>query len=382
MKRRRFVQVTALGGAAAIMPQALLSSDYNTSAEKPKTNIADALAHPRVSQSMPGLFPGKVVRVNHPGSVVEGKPVEELAFRMIADGMMSLTGEKRLNRAWLKLVSKKDRILLKVNPVAGELLSTSHAVTRSVVRQLKEAGIPLKHLIIFDRREFQMHETGYVEENYPGIRITGTECKDQQGSFLNAENKLYSLDRIDSDWYYWADCEMEYNDQTMPYMVNSGKYSYFSKTITRETDKIINLPILKNAGASVTLCMKNLAYGAITNTSRLHQQLWSDTCAEVCAFPPLRDKVVLNIADGLIGCFDKGPGANPQFITDYKTILLGTDPVAVDRIGYEIVLKKRIEEGIQQRDTPKGREFMEMAQKLQLGIADLDQINLTTLDLV
>jgi uncharacterized protein (DUF362 family) len=45
----------------------------------------------------------------------------------------------------------------------------------------------------------------------------------------------------------------------LPFMVNQGKYSYFSSIVTRQLDKIINLPIMKNAGASITLCLKNLA---------------------------------------------------------------------------------------------------------------------------
>ena len=131
---------------------------------------------------------------------------------------------------------------------------------------------------------------------------------------------------------------------------------------------------LKNAGASVTLCLKNLAYGSITNTGRLHKQLWADTIAEVCAFPPLRDKVVLNIVDGIKGCFNGGPGANPQFFTNYNTMLIGTDPVAVDRVGYDIVIKKRIDEGVQAEDTERGKMFMNMAQELKLGIADINKI--------
>jgi len=120
--------------------------------------------------------------------------------------------------------------------------------------------------------------------------------------------------------------------------------------------------------------MKNLAYGAITNTGRLHKPLWSETCAEVCAFPPLRDKVVLNIVDGLRGCYEGGPGANPQFICNYNTMLIGTDPVAVDRIGYEIVLKKRIEEGVQEEENPVGIKFMQMADDLGLGVSDPEKI--------
>ncbi len=146
-------------------------------------------------------------------------------------------------------------------------------------------------------------------------------------------------------------------------------------------DKIINIPILKNAGSSVTLCLKNLAYGVVSNTSRLHKDLWAETTAEVCAFPPIRDKVVLNILDGLKGCYNGGPGANPQFITNYNTLLLGSDAVAVDRVGYEIVIKKRIEEGIQKEDSAKGKNFLELAAKLDLGEADLEKIQLNSIEL-
>ena len=170
--------------------------------------------------------------------------------------------------------------------------------------------------------------------------------------------------------------EGEYDDETLPYMVNGGKYTYFSKICKEQVDKIINLPILKNAGASVTICMKNLAYGSVSNTGRLHKDLWSETTAEVCAFPPLRDKVVLNIVDGMIGCYQGGPGANPQYITDFKVMLFGTDPVAVDRIGYDIVYKKRVAEQITKEESPRGRQFMTMAQNLGLGTAEIEKIDL------
>ena len=340
----------------------------------PATNIADALAIPRTKDSMPGKYPGKVVKTVRAGSVVDGKPDPEMVYDMLKSSMLRLTGANNLKDAWRQFVDDKDIIGLKVNPVAGKMLTTSHAVTQAVVRQMEEAGISRANMVIWDRREMQLHETGYTEENYPGIRITGTECEDAGGGYYTPEGKLYSEERIDREHYFYADIEGEYDEATIPFMVNGGKHSYFTKICTRQITKIINLPILKNAGASVTLCMKNLAFGALSNTGRLHGTLWHPTCAYACAFPPLRDKTVLNIVDGLIGCFDGGPAANPQFICEYNTLLVGTDPVAVDRIGHEIVLAKRIEEGKQKEDRPGAIQFLELAQDLQLGVADIRRI--------
>lgn len=383
--RRRFFKIAAAGSlGAALMPPAFvqnLQAQESAPPEKPSTNIAEAMKYPRTAHSMPGKYPGKVVRVNHDKCIIDNEPVEQAAYQMIAQAMLSLTGAATLKEAWGQFVSPDEVIGLKVNPVAGKSLTTSHAVTRSVVKQLEESGIPLKNIVIWDRRLFQLEETGYNAENYPGVAIRGTEIKDSEGSFYDSDGKMYAEKMIDHDWYYWADCEDEYDAYTLPYMVNSGKYSFFTKICTQEVDKIINLPILKNAGPTVTLCMKNLAYGVITNTGRLHKQLWADTCAEVCAFPPVRDKVVLNIVDGIKGCFDGGPGANPQFICNYNTILIGTDPVAVDRTGYDIVIAKRIEEGVQEQELARGRKFMELSQELGLGIADPEKIEIREINL-
>ena len=378
MQRRNFFKsIAATGLGAALSPAIKSAPVYTADSVKPKTNIAEAMAVPRSTLSMPGKYPGRVVKVNNANAVVDGKPSEEEAYEMLKRCMLELTGEHDLSKAWLQFVGPDDVIGIKVNPVAGKLLTTSHAVTRSIVKQLEEAGIHRSNMMIWDRREMQLHETGYTEDNYPGIKIKGTECQDAQGGFINKDGKFYSEDRIDKKCYFFADVEGEYDAYTMPYMVNGGKNSYFTKICTEDVTKIINVPVLKNAGSAVTLCLKNLAFGAITNTGRLHQQLWHETCAYACAFSPLRDKVVLNIVDGLIGCFDGGPSANPQFMCNYNTLLVGSDPVAVDRIGHDIVIAKRIEEGIQVKDKPEAIRFMHLAEELKLGIADRNNISLT-----
>jgi uncharacterized protein (DUF362 family) len=381
VNRRNFLRLAGAGAAAAAaapMAQAVNAATLGTAEQqgKPATNIEDANKVPRNANSIPGLYPGRVAMSKSTISVKDNAIVETEVYDMIARTMLLLTEEKKLKKAWRKFVSPGDRIGLKVNPVAGKSLSTSHEVVRSVIAQLEESGIKRSQLTIWDRREFELTDAGFTPENYPGIRIVGTEQMDKDGLYYGKDGKLYGEHMIDRDWYYWADVEGEYDEYTMPYMVNGGKYSYFTKIVTQDLDKIINIPILKNAGMTVTLALKNLAFGSVSNTGRLHAKLWNETCAQVCAFAPLRDKVVLNIVDGIKGCFNGGPGANPQFFCDYQTILAATDPVAVDRIGYEIVLARRIAEGLQKEGTPAALEFMRQAESLSLGIADRASIDL------
>ena len=382
MQRRNFFRSIALGGVtAALSPIVKAAAPLIPAKEKPETNIKDALTIPRNDFSMPGKYPKKVIKANHPACIVDGKPSPAAAYDMLESCMLMLTKQSNVEQAWLQLVGKDDIIGLKVNPIGGKLLSTSHAVTQAIIRQLEKAGIPRKQIIIWDRREEDLKEAGFTAENYPGIEIIGTECRDENGSYVNAEGKFYGEERIDKNHYFYVDMEGEYDAYTMPYMINGGKYSYFSKIVTEKVTKIINVPIIKNAGSAITACMKNLSFGSLTNTARLHGAMWHDTCASACAFPPLRDKVVLNIADGLIGCFDGGPAANPQFICQYNTLLVGTDPVAVDRICHDLVINKRIREGIQSEDKAGSRDFMEMAQEMGLGIADIGAISLAEIEL-
>jgi hypothetical protein len=381
--RRKFVKIVAAGGMVAALPQitsgTMLGQDKSPA--KPATNISDALKVPRNVSSMPGRLPGAVVQAFHGRSIANDKVDLAVVDEMVRKSMMELTGTSSSVSAWKMFVTPEDVVGLKVNPVAGKTLTTSLEITHAIIKQLEEAGVPKKHIVIWDRREFELHEVGFTPDNFPGIKITGTERKDEKGSFYDSSGALYGKQMIDESWFYWADTESKYDAETLPYMVNEGKYSYFGKICTQEVTKIINIPILKNAGSTVTLALKNLAFGCISNTARLHKELWMETCAEVPAFAPIRDKVVLNIVDGIKGCYNGGPGANPKFFTEYKTVLVGTDPVAIDRIGYEIVLKKRLEEKIQKAESPSGRRFLELAQNLGLGTADLEKINLSKINL-
>jgi len=382
LNRRKFFTLLGAGSAAlAVKPLMGLNITNQQKPAKPSTNIGDAAKISRTTESMPGKYPGKVVHIKNSAAVVNDEPVEAAAYLMLRKAMLELTGQKNLKKAWRTFVNPGERIGLKVNPVAGATLTTSHAVVKSVIKQLTESGIKRDDIVIWDRREMELKDTGFTTDNYPGIRIIGTEQQDENGSFVDKEGKLYGERNIDKKWYYWADVEGEYDAETMPYMVNGGKFSYFTKIVTSEVDKIINIPILKNAGASITNAMKNLAFGSVSNTGRLHASLWNETCAEVCAFSPLRDKVVLNICDGLRGCFNGGPGANPQFICNYNSLLVSSDPVAMDRIAYDIIAEKRIAEGLQKAPAPEVMTFLTMATSLGLGVSEKDKITLKTFNL-
>ena len=95
----------------------------------------------------------------------------------------------------------------------------------------------------------------------------------------------------------------------------------------------------------------------------------------------LRDKVVLNVVDGLQACYDGGPGANPKFIYDANVLLFGSDPVAVDAVAHDIVVKERMDRGVQQVDAAGRSAFLEIAAGLGLGIAARDKLEIKDVSL-
>lgn len=57
-------------------------------------------------------------------------------------------------------------------------------------------------------------------------------------------------------------------------------------------------------------------------------------------------------------------------------IFVGTDPVAVDRVGHNVIVNKRIAMGVQTEDLKNASRFLDNAQKLGLGVSDNEKINL------
>lgn len=379
MDRRGFLRVSALGVSALAAGMVRGQQSAPAPAVSPgtvATNVDAVRDIPKTGSSMPGRYPGRVVKLDTGNACRDGVVSRESAREAVARGMLALTGETDLARAWQQFVTPDDVVGVKLNPIGGLLLSNRLEVVEAIVEGLVLAGLERNRILLWDRRLFQLHEAGFTPDRFPGVQIVGTEVRGPNGEFFDGEGRLWSRDNLDYQALpYVADLEGRYNRDTLPYMINEGTHSYFSRLVTRVCTKVINVPVLKNAGNSVTLCLKNLSFGSLSNTARLHA-IWARAVSEPCAFPCLRDKVVLNIVDGFRACYDGGPGANPAFIYDANLMLFGTDPVAVDTVGYEVVLAERVAREVVRGDHPRGREFLGVAADLGLGITDREGITL------
>jgi len=249
----------------------------------------------------------------------------------------------------------------------------------AVIDWLVSCGLPKKNIIIWDRFDFMLRDAGYTPERFPGIAIEGLQTMDEAAAegktqdnskWLKPDGSHVSVPNFDQEVYYWADVE---GPKDLPYLnqhVFDGKHSYFGKLLTKKLTKIINLPVFKNTGNAISMATKNIGYGAVCNTNRLHAPLFLDVCVEVPAFWPVRDKMVLNITDGLRSQYDGGPDKNAKFAYIDNRLYFASDPFALDMICHAKIVAKRKEMGVAVNENPRFTEYLRYAEKLGLGIAD------------
>jgi hypothetical protein len=342
---------------------------------KPKTNIEDALKVPRTAHSLPGPFPGKVIEVNDPNAMPEGKPDAKVIAAMFEKGLSKLT-EKSFKDSFGLFFAKSDVVGIKVNPVGPGLISTRLELVDAVIAWLEAGGLARKNIVIWDRFDYMLKDAGFTAERYPGVAIEGLQTMDeaaQEGKtkdnsrWLAKDGTHVSAPNFDQGVFYWADVEGPKDLAYLNQHVFNGKHSYFGKLLTQKLTKIINIPVFKNTGNAISMATKNIGYGAVCNTNRLHGTLFLDVCVEVPAFPVVRDKLVLNITDALRAQYDGGPSENAKFAYLHNSLFFATDPFALDMVCHNILVEKRKSMGVSVNENPRFTEYLRYAERLGLG---------------
>jgi hypothetical protein len=394
LDRRDFFKLGGAVGAGLVLGGRTLSAfagpepGQNAPAPKsppprPKTNIEDALKVPRTAHSLPGPFPGKVVEVNDPKAMPDGKPDAKVIGAMFEKGLARLT-DKTLPASFGLFFAKNDMVGIKVNPVGPGLISTRLELVDAVIAWLEAGGLPRKNIVIWDRFDYMLKDADFTPERYPGVGIEGLQTMDeaaQEGKtqdntrWLAKDGAHVSAPNFDQNVFYWADVEGPKDLAYLNQHVFNGKHSYFGKLLTQRLTKIINIPVFKNTGNAISMATKNIGYGAVCNTNRLHDPLFLDVCVEVPAFPVIRDKLVLNITDALRAQYDGGPAENAKFAYLHNSLFFATDPFALDMVCHNLLVEKRKSMKVAVNENPRFTEYLRYAERLGLGVVSAPKLN-------
>ncbi len=337
--------------------------------------------------SMPGLYPGRVVSVSHPQAIVDGQYQKEPVAAMLRRGMCELTGAPDWIAAWRTFVEPGETVGIKLNPSSLPWVISAPEVVHEIIAGLEAAGIARKSIVLYDRYKNLFLKAGMDKWAPDGVRTSwATDYVD---------NVQQRMDGYDPD--HWMDMQL-----TLPGFTFDDEHarrSYAAVFISREVDKLVNLCLLKHhQSAGITFALKNMSHGLVNNVNRSHSSPMLNACGAFIpasvSIPVIRDKTVLHIGDAVQALYHGGPVMKEEarkFIWLPKRMYFATDPVALDKIGWEELDRKRVEMGMKPlAEAPKDAfsgfvrmqpEHVDIAGALGLGIADRAKIDLRELNL-
>lgn len=280
----------------------------------------------------PATGTSRVVKVRHSGAWAGADTAQETVLQMLDDGLSTLTGIADKPSAWRALFNAGERVLLKVNCIDSSL-PTPPVVTYAVAQRLIDAGLTPENILIFDRTDRELQSCGYkLNESGSGIRCHGSRGDGTEAALSQATVRFYK----------------EFD----------------------ECDAVINLPLPRSHPfAGITVALKN-HYGSVNQPMRLHGNS-CEAAADLNAQPNIRDKTRLIVGSALQVA--SGNWRNPE---TEDSLLLSFDPVALDTVARDILVRYREAQGQAAGSLIEVPRYLQKAQSLNLGATDVKLIEL------
>jgi hypothetical protein len=374
------------------------------------------------------LPPNRVVSVAASDMLVDAKYNPAAVGCAFDAGMRELTGEKTQAAAWSSLFSPSDVVGIKINCLGAPRVSSSVESVNAVVAGLKSAGVKENAIIVWDRRDAEFQKTGLkINKGATGVRVMGTSTQGEsilpwvegydrdvyvsfedgtlakfralcrtdffktasQRELFNSMTWLWMLSRMGDERAKTYEPEMRRlytaeNDRESVKKIFDGvlgkfdavtipdeEKSCFSRIVSREITKLVNIAVLKhNEDSGVTWAAKNIALGVTTNKVRFHIDYCAKAIPEILSAPCLRDKMVLHIGEAARISTVSVAGTHVSYD---NRIFFSRDPVAMDRIGLDILEEKRKAQGL---ESVRGiATHIASCAKKGLGTDDLSRID-------
>jgi uncharacterized protein (DUF362 family) len=308
---------------------------------------------------------------------------------MMERGMLDLTHAESWADAWKQFFEPGDVVGIKLNPVGAPHVISAPEVLHPIIDGLEQAGVKRQDIVAYDRYNDAFQGAGFDKWLPEGVRWMSASA-----TYLNVQ---MDMDGYDPDIY--RELPLVHPDYLSDYRADDAhiRRSYVSRFLSKEINKLINVCVLKHhQSAGVTLALKNLSHGLVNNVNRSHASTTANACGifipAIVDLPVVRQKVVLNILDGVKAAYHGGPGGRVgKYMWAHKTMYFATDPVALDKTGWKEIDKKRAEVGVPSIALLKPDEdsqwlnthveHIELAGNMGLGVYDDEKIRVKRIDL-
>lgn len=342
--RRHFIGSVAAGTAALSVTGELRAQTRTAAPAAPSFTATPPTGY------TPMTLPGKVVRVNKAGSLRPGNlyPKPDAAKEMVHRAVMELSGRSTMADAWRAFVHPQDRVAIKVNGLGLRNMASNKETVEAIIEGVMAAGVPGNQIVVYDQWDSFLRASRLSQRGLPaGVRMTS-----HNGEHLSGETRVPS----GRTWY------------ALPLL---------------EATAVIGVPLVKDHSlCGFTGAMKNLTHGSIKNPEAFHRHLCAPQIAELYNHDAIRTRARLHIMDAFKAIYNGGPQDHPEWRAPLEAVMAATDPVAIDRIGAEIVDQLRVANRmttLERRGKPV--RYLDSAAALNLGVADRSRIDLRTVTL-
>ncbi len=366
------------------------------------SGCAGGLRHAGVGDLSSPAARSRVVSVAADDMLAETRYNPAAVGRAFAAGMRELTGQKTEADAWASLFSPDDVVGIKINCLGAPRVSSSVESIRAVAAGLQSAGVKENAIIVWDRLDREFQRTGMTLNKGPvGMRVMGTSTQGEsilpwvegydreafisladgtlkrfhelvRGDFLatasyreifNSITWLWMLARMKDDRAAAFEPELRrlytaYDDREgvrkiaaavadkfEGVVIPDEDKSCFSRIVSRDITKLVNIAVLKhNEDSGVTWALKNIALGVTTNKVRFHIDYCAKAIPAILSHACLKDKMVLHVGEA--AKISTVSVAGTHLATDNR-IFFSRDPVALDRLGLDILEDKRRAQGLE-----------------------------------
>ncbi len=308
---------------------------------------------------VPLSLPGRVIKIEKRGdfaSLMQSNllwPKPDIARQMVERALSELTGESDLVNALRRFIHPRDVVALKVNGIAGDhgyTMAFNFELILPIVEALIRLGVPANNITVF--------------EQFPSF-LAGTRVgvdHHQLPAGVHASAHMNRITRM-------PDVRVFHQTKTR-----------WAKQVTDST-AIIDMTLMKDHSiCGFTGALKNLSHGQIVNPQDHHAHRCDPQIPMLVNHPVVRSRMRLHLVDAFKIIYDEGPlDKNPKRRIPHGAVYASTDPVALDRIGWEVIANARRDNQLWTLEKLKREpSYILTAAELGLGVADLNQIRLDT----
>lgn len=260
--------------------------------------------------------PGRSARATPSGTVglasLRPEAVNPATARTTLEkAVIAATGASSAMAALQGLFKPTDTVGIKLNCLAGRIMSPRLELVEALVQLLREVGLPRERILVFERSSRELRRAGFSPGDHESYRCLG----------------------VDND--YDADPS------------TSGSIgSCFARLVSTTCTALVSFGVVKDHDlAGVSAGAKNW-YGVIHNPNKYHDNNCDPYLADLLRHPYVRNKVRLTVLDGVTAQCHGGPAYRPDATWPLGVVAVSTDQLAGDVWAWQVIDAERERRGL------------------------------------